>query len=205
MRAFKILVAAGVVAVAGLGTSAPAMAAVNPSIVSVTCGASCVYPNVSAGSIVANPGSTFTVHAGTATTATFAIQGQSSVTVGPNQSASMTAPSAVGSYDFRIRVSSAGADLVVLTLTVTNAPVAPAHADGSTPQPIVGLQQVGVPASGDCADVPVTVGHDQGFPIGGWGKSWAQWINNGTGGPVCTRTVEEIPNGPGTYRLVVNP
>ncbi len=36
MRALKILVAAGVVAVAGLGTSAPAMAAANPSIVSVT-------------------------------------------------------------------------------------------------------------------------------------------------------------------------
>ena len=34
VRALKILVAAGVVAVAGLGTSAPALAAVNPSIVS---------------------------------------------------------------------------------------------------------------------------------------------------------------------------
>ena len=205
VRALTILVAAGVVAVAGLGTSAPAMAAVNPSIVSVTCGANCFYPSVSAGSIVANPGSTFTVHAGTATTATFAIQGQSSVTVGPNQSASMTAPSAVGSYDFYVTVPNAEATTVIMTLTVTNDPVAPAHADGSTPQPIVGLQQVGVPASGDCADVPASVGHDQGFPIGGWSKTWANWINNGTGGPVCTRTVEEIPNGPGTYRLVVNP
>ena len=51
----------------------------------------------------------------------------------------------------------------------------------------------------------MTVGHDQGYPIGGWSKSWSQWINNGTGGPVCTRTVEEIPNGPGTYHLAVNP
>ena len=203
MRVLKILVAAGVVAVAGLGTSAPAMAAVNPSIVSVTCDG-CVLPSVSAGSIVANPGDTFTVHAGTATTATFELKSQS-VSVGPNQSASMTAPSAVGSYDFYIKVPNAQASFVITTLTVTNDPVAPAHADGSTPQPIVGLQQVGVPASGDCADVPASVGHDQGFPIGGWSKSWANWINNGTGGPVCTRTVEEIPNGPGTYRLVVNP
>ena len=117
----------------------------------------------------------------------------------------MTATSAVGSYDFYITVPNAGAVTVVATLTVTNDPVAPAHADGSTPQPIVGLQQVGVPASGDCADVPASVGHDQGFPIGGWSKTWANWINNGTGGPVCTRTVEEIPNGPGTYRLVVDP
>lgn len=203
VRALKILVAAGVVAVAGLGTSVPALAAVNPSIVSVTCD-SCVLPSVSAGSIVANPGDTFTVHAGTATTATFELESQS-VSVGPNQSASMTAPSAVGSYDFAIFVNGSFAKSVVIQLTVTNDPVAPAHADGSTPQPIVGLQQVGVPASGDCADVPVTVGHDQGFPIGGWSKTWANWINNGTGGPVCTRTVEEIPNGPGTYRLVVDP
>ena len=204
MRLLKILVAAGVVAVAGVGTSAPAMAAANPSIVSVTCD-SCVVPSVSAQTIVANPGDTFTVHAGAATTATFELKGQS-VSVGANQSASMTAPSAVGSYDFVVRVPAAY--IVILPLTVTNAPVAPAHADGSTPQPpqpIIGLQQVGVPASGDCADVPASVGHDQGFPIGGWSKSWANWINNGTGGPVCTRTVEEIPNGPGTYRLVVNP
>ncbi len=92
---------------------------------------------------------------------------------------------------------------VVLSLTVTNDPIAPA-CDGSTPQPVVGLQQVGVPASGDCADVPVSVGHDQGYPLAA-GPPRSQWINNGTGGSVCTRTVEEIPNGPGTYRLVVNP
>lgn len=49
------------------------------------------------------------------------------------------------------------------------------------------FQQVGVPASGSCADVPSPVGHYPGFPFGGWSKSWAQWINNGAGGPVCTR------------------
>ena len=46
--------------------------------------------------------------------------------------------------------------------------------------------------------------HDQGYPVGGWSKSWAYWIYNGTGGPVCTRTVEEIPNGDGTNRLVLD-
>ena len=206
MRALKIVVAAGVVAVAGLGTSAPAIAAANPTIVSVTCPSPCFSADVSARSIVANPGDTFTVHVGTGITATFKIESQS-VSVGANQSASMTAPSAVGSYDLEIDVRGGFFDLQIekLPVTVTNAPVAPAHADGSTPQPIVGLQQVGVPASGDCADVPASVGHDQGFPIGGWSKTWANWINNGTGGPVCTRTVEEIPNGPGTYRLVVDP
>lgn len=49
------------------------------------------------------------------------------------------------------------------------------------------FQQVGVPSSGNCADVPSPVGHYPGFPFGGWSRSWAQWINNGAGGPVCTR------------------
>ena len=54
---------------------------------------------------------------------------------------------------------------------------------------------MGVPASGSCADVPSPVGHYPGFPFGGWSKSWAQWINDGTGGPVCTREVEQRPDG----------
>jgi len=215
MRALKILVAAGVVAVAGLGTSAPAMAAANPSIVSV----SCKDPNVcndavwSAGSVTANPGDAFTVHnAITNSGVEFQILSQQTpgffggaVDVAPSASASMTAPSAVGTYIRVVFLNNRPLELGDIPLTVTNDPVAPAHADGTAPQPVLGLQQVGVPASGDCADVPVSVGHDQGFPIGGWSKSWANWTNNGTGGAVCTRTVEEIPNGPGTYRLVVNP
>ena len=206
MRALKILVAAGVVAVAGLGTSAPAMAAANPSIVSVTCN----DPNVctagvwSAGSLVANPGDAFTVHNGVSdfdSSFTILKDGASlqSVDVAFSASASMTAPSAVGNYTLRY-TGVGSADGYSIPLTVTNDPITRSDA-----QPVLGLQQVGVPASGACADVPVSVGHDQGFPIGGWSKSWANWINNGTGGAVCTRTVEEIPNGPGTYRLVVNP
>jgi len=211
MRALKILVAAGVVAVAGLGTSAPAMAAANPSIVSV----SCKDPNVcndavwSAGSVTANPGDAFTVHnAITNSGVEFQILSQQTpgffggaVDVAPSASASMTAPSAVGTYILVVFLNNRPLELGDIPLTVTNDPIAPAP----PPVPIIGLQQVGVPASGDCADVPVSVGHDQGFPIGGWSKSWSQWINNGTGGAVCTRTVEQIDNADGTSRLVVNP
>ena len=118
------------------------------------------------------------------------------VDVAANAAVSMTAPSAVGSYT----LSFSGSGGPSIPLTVTNDPIDPPP----PPIPVIGLQQVGVPASGDCADVPVTVGHDQGYPIGGWSKSWAFWIYNGTGGPVCTRTVEEIPNGDGTNRLVLD-
>ncbi len=203
MRALKILVAAGVVAVAGLGTSAPAMAAANPSVVSVTCTdpGFCSATVFSASSMMANPGDTFTVHNGTSFAGLFQIQKDGvavsgTVTVASDNAASMTAPSALGSYTIQF---TGGSD-PAMSLTVTNDPIAPAP----PPVPIIGLQQVGVPASGDCADVPVTVGHDQGYPIGGWSKSWAYWIYNGTGGPVCTRTVEEIPNGDGTNRLVLD-
>ena len=63
------------------------------------------------------------------------------------------------------------------------------------------IQQVGVPASGDCADVSPTVGHFADFPIGGWTKSWAMWIYNGTGGPVCTREIY-YDGGLGEWRYV---
>jgi hypothetical protein len=63
------------------------------------------------------------------------------------------------------------------------------------------FQQVGVPASGLCTDVPSPTGHWPGFPFGGWGKSWAQWINDGKGGPVCTREIAFNPTS-GTYVLV---
>ncbi len=61
------------------------------------------------------------------------------------------------------------------------------------------LQQVGMPASGNCADVSPKVGHWLGAPAGGWTKSWARWINGGRGGPVCTREILEEPTG---FRLV---
>lgn len=51
------------------------------------------------------------------------------------------------------------------------------------------LQQVRVPSTGNCADV-VDDGFRYGTTVtGGWGKSWAQWINPGVGGEVCTRTL----------------
>ncbi len=58
---------------------------------------------------------------------------------------------------------------------------------GSTPVPVV--QQFGRPTSGTCADAaPVTLNWG-GASSGGWGESWAQWMNGGLGGAVCTRTL----------------
>lgn len=51
------------------------------------------------------------------------------------------------------------------------------------------IQQTGVPASGNCTNV-VDAEFAYGTKVsGGWGKSWARWINAGAGGAVCTRTL----------------
>jgi hypothetical protein len=57
------------------------------------------------------------------------------------------------------------------------------------------LQQVALPASGSCDDIPPESGHWRGTPFGGWSQSWAQWANDGNGGPVCTRMTETTESG----------
>lgn len=83
-----------------------------------------------------------------------------------------------------------------ITMTIVAQPV---------PAPVITehdyIQQVGVPASGSCADVPSPTAHWPGFPFGGWSKSWAQWINGGKGGPVCTREIR-YDNATADYVLV---
>jgi hypothetical protein len=60
--------------------------------------------------------------------------------------------------------------------------------DRSGPPPDV-MQQVGRSGDETCA----TAGHAElnigGVASGGWGQSWAQWMNSGTGGYVCNRTL----------------
>lgn len=55
------------------------------------------------------------------------------------------------------------------------------------PAPVV--QQFGRPASGTCASAASESLNWSGVASGGWGDSWAQWMNGGNGGAVCTRTL----------------
>jgi hypothetical protein len=60
-------------------------------------------------------------------------------------------------------------------------------ASSSTPNPI--FQQFGRPASGTCdAAAPATLNWSD-VASGGWSESWAEWMNAGSGGAVCTRTL----------------
>lgn len=57
----------------------------------------------------------------------------------------------------------------------------------SAPSPIV--QQFGKPASWSCADAAPASLNWGGAESGGWSESWAEWMNGGLGGAVCTRTL----------------
>lgn len=62
------------------------------------------------------------------------------------------------------------------------------------------LQQVGMPASGECTGIDDAALNRGGASAGGWGRSWAQWMNDGAGGAVCTRTLAYVGNGRWTVR-----
>jgi hypothetical protein len=65
--------------------------------------------------------------------------------------------------------------------------VIPAPVDLVSTVPI--LQQFGMPASNTCdASAPVALNWG-GAGSGGWSNSWAEWVNGGSGGAVCTRTL----------------
>jgi hypothetical protein len=58
----------------------------------------------------------------------------------------------------------------------------------SSPAPVV--QQFGKPASGTCTDAAPADLNWGGASSGGWSESWAQWMNGGSGGAVCTRSLQ---------------
>jgi hypothetical protein len=60
-------------------------------------------------------------------------------------------------------------------------------ASTSVPAPI--FQQFGKPASGTCAEAASPSLNWAGVAGGGWGESWAMWMNGGRGGAVCTRSL----------------
>ncbi|MGB4325045.1 MAG: hypothetical protein WBJ33_07265 [Candidatus Nanopelagicales bacterium] len=180
-----LVVLAGSVAMAG-----PSQAASNPALVhfdtdfspSLSCSSS-------ASTVRANPGDSITLtwsNAQGSTNGTWFFNGPSGqIPVAMSTSrASSVSFSTVGTYSLDSSLSFRCS----LTVSIVSEPVDPPEAHDY-------LQQVGIPLSGDCSDVPNYVGHLPGFPIGGWSKSWALWPNDGLGGPVCTREVEERPDG----------
>jgi len=55
------------------------------------------------------------------------------------------------------------------------------------------LQSVGLPASGNCVGIDDKDLNWAGATSGGWTASWAQWMNAGKGGAVCSRFLAFSP------------
>ena len=60
-------------------------------------------------------------------------------------------------------------------------------ASASAPAPII--QQFGKPSAGACDAAASDSLNWSSVGSGGWVESWAQWVNGGLGGAVCTRTL----------------
>jgi hypothetical protein len=85
-------------------------------------------------------------------------------------------------------VSGPASILTPLELTITISVLA------GDPPPDV-MQQVGAPSTGTCATFSDWTLNWAGAPSGGWGTSWAQWVNDGRGGVVCARSLYWQPSG----------
>jgi len=75
------------------------------------------------------------------------------------------------------------------------APPSPSPSDSSnSASPLPVMQQFGVPSSGNCEEGASDEMNLSGVSGGGWGISWAQWLNGQLGDAVCTRSLMYDPS-----------
>ena len=93
----------------------------------------------------------------------------------------------VGGARVEIRDSGGGGVIQAWNITVTAEPV-PETTSIDTGVPAL-LQQFGKPVIGTCSEAAPDSLNWSGVSSGGWSESWAQWMNSGSGGAVCARTL----------------
>ena len=108
--------------------------------------------------------------------ASASLTGQPVTTFAPaTNGASGTGPSSIG-----------GNGLVVITTLDISAPTSSIAILAPPPVPDQ-IQQIGRPSTGCATFISDAMLNWTGISGGGWGSSWAQWMNNGQGGDVCVR------------------
>ena len=76
------------------------------------------------------------------------------------------------------------------TVTYADPPTpTPTPSTPTTAGPAPLIQQFEKPATGTCDEAQPEGLNWGGASSGGWGESWAQWMHEGQGGAVCTRTL----------------
>lgn len=91
---------------------------------------------------------------------------------------------------YRILTNNGPAVDTSLVVTLTANPggsSTPSGSTGAVPAPVT--QQFGKPATGTCDEAQPAGLNWAGVPSGGWGITWAQWMNGGLGGVVCSRSL----------------
>ena len=189
-RAAKAVLATTALIIAGIGVASPAHAA------DVTVTGSNASAILSPSSISASNGSTFTVlNSGSDTLEIVAVllSGASIELAGTP----CTAPTPPAPVPCQLTSGATGTITVIAvgsiymgsaTLTLGGGgDSSSSTTSGSAPAPVV--QQFGMPATGTCDEAQPEGLNWSGVTNGGWGISWAQWMNGGTGGAVCTRTL----------------
>lgn len=178
MRSRSFTIGAGVVLTAGLVTmmSPAAFAQADPPTIGVGCSDAGFWVTT----VTAQPGDVVTlVGAG----------GPSNIcTLNLGSTASAKSTTFTGDETLDITILGPGTITVETSLTPTTAPVLTVLVPGST-GPADILQQLPVPDSGACADVADAAFAYGTSAAGGWGRSWARWMNAGSGGAVCSRTL----------------
>ena len=200
-----IMSAVGVIAVGVIGGAAPSYAATYST--SLTCSGGTATTPISLA-----PGDTYTIDTtnctefvvaygaggptGTAGTVTYGSPTglENSTSSGspwatPPGTKIVYTATGVGTKTVNVRTSNLNpADVYSYQFTVTTGGGSSNSSDATgSPGPADIVQQFALPSSGRCDDGATAALNWSGVSFGGWGISWAQWPNNGSGGAVCSR------------------
>jgi hypothetical protein len=171
----------------GIVGAGPANATASPSNLNIDCtnGATGAYDQTFTGAV----GETFTL---TNTNGSFAcvvdsfagVVTASGLNVADEFQFAPVTFTIVASGQFRVNYNAGRVNISTISVVALSAP---APAQVSTPAPLI--QQFGKAASGTCDSAAPEDLNWSGVESGGWGESWAEWMNGGNGGAVCTRTL----------------
>lgn len=114
-------------------------------------------------------------------------------------SLTLTVDSNASSDDFKLYTSDTPDPSVLIGMASIS--YVPGESDDSSTEaveetgPRSVIQQFGLPASGTCEERAPANMDVAGVGSGGWGVSWARWMNEGDGGAVCTRKLSYVESG----------
>ena len=198
----KVVASLGSLALASaamVGFASSASAAASPSSTHLQCqGASWSFANQAGPAFTGSAGDQLTIsnpNTSGATSVTWTLPAGFTLVSG-SLTIAQGGPSAVisyGSSNGTLSVTSTsacnGSSSASINVTISAGGGGSSSSSSVATGPAPVFQQFGKPATGTCADAAVATLNWAGVASGGWGESWAQWMNGGKGGAVCNRAL----------------